>query len=104
MLRYFAFPDRVERISSNNDRRRILGAFGVASPAQTRNWTDQQLDDALFKLRDYGESSDHNDQYRTVESNFALACVMRISLRFSSQPTAICTADRDCPVSSAMAA
>jgi hypothetical protein len=51
MLRYFAFPDRVERISSNNNRRRILDAFGVAPRAETRNWSDQQLDDALFKLR-----------------------------------------------------
>jgi 5-methylcytosine-specific restriction enzyme B len=30
MLRYFAFPDRVERMSSNNDRRKILEAFGEA--------------------------------------------------------------------------
>jgi hypothetical protein len=51
MLRYFAFPDRVERISSNNNRRRILDAFGVAPRAETRNWSDRQLDDALFKLR-----------------------------------------------------
>ena len=32
MLRFFAFPDRVERISSNNDRRSILIAFEVVSP------------------------------------------------------------------------
>ena len=51
MLRFFAFPDRVERISSNNDRRKILSAFGVTSHAETRSWNDKQLDDALFKLR-----------------------------------------------------
>jgi hypothetical protein len=51
MLRYFAFPDRVERISSNNDRRSILDAFGIASARDTRNWSDRQLDDALLKLR-----------------------------------------------------
>src|SRR5947209_1242812 len=34
------------------------------------------FENALFKLRDYGESKDKNDQYRTVESNFALACIM----------------------------
>ncbi len=51
MLRYFAFPDRVERISSNNDRRKILDAFGVASLKDTRNWSDRELDDALLKLR-----------------------------------------------------
>jgi hypothetical protein len=51
MLRFFAFPDRVERISSNNDRQKILAAFGVASVSETRNWSDRQLDEALFKLR-----------------------------------------------------
>jgi hypothetical protein len=51
MLRFFAFPDRVERISSNNDRQKILAAFGIASMLETRNWSDRQLDDALFKLR-----------------------------------------------------
>jgi hypothetical protein len=51
MLRYFAFPDRVERISSNNDRRAILEGFGLASHQITKRWTDRQLDDALLKLR-----------------------------------------------------
>lgn len=51
MLRFFAFPDRVERMSSNRDRRRILDAFDVASERETKNWADQQLDDALLKLR-----------------------------------------------------
>jgi hypothetical protein len=51
MLRFFAFPDRVERISSNNDRRRILEAFGKASVREMKNWTDRQLDDGLLKLR-----------------------------------------------------
>lgn len=51
MLRFFAFPDRVERISSNNDRRAILEAFGVASSREMKRWTDRQLDDALMALR-----------------------------------------------------
>jgi hypothetical protein len=51
MLRYFAFPDRVERISSNNDRRKILEAFDIAPIRESRRWTDRQLDDALLKLR-----------------------------------------------------
>jgi hypothetical protein len=51
MLRFFAFPDRVERMSSNRDRRRILDVFGIASERQTDNWSDQQLDDALLTLR-----------------------------------------------------
>jgi len=51
MLRYFAFPDRVERMSSNNDRQVILEAFGVAASRETRDWSDRKLDDALFELR-----------------------------------------------------
>lgn len=51
MLRYFLFPDRVERMSSNGDRRRVLAGFGVAPINVTRRWTDRQLDDELLKLR-----------------------------------------------------
>jgi hypothetical protein len=51
MLRFFAFPDRVERISSNNDRWKILEAFGVAPSKTTRDWADDQLDQALLQLR-----------------------------------------------------
>src|SRR2546423_13777066 len=34
------------------------------------------FENALFKLRDYGEGNDKRDEYRRVESNFALACIM----------------------------
>lgn len=51
MLRYFAYPDRVERMSSNRDRISVLEGFKVASRAQLKGWTDRQLDDALLKLR-----------------------------------------------------
>jgi hypothetical protein len=51
MLRYFAFPERVERISSNNDRISILSAFGIAPPRDMTSWSDRQLDDALLALR-----------------------------------------------------
>jgi len=51
MLRFFAFPDRVERMSSNNHRRKILEAYGVAPTRETKQWNDQQLDEALFTLR-----------------------------------------------------
>ena len=34
------------------------------------------FENALFKLRDYGEAKGNNDKYRDVESNFALAYVM----------------------------
>jgi 5-methylcytosine-specific restriction protein B len=51
MLRYFAFPDRVERMSSNNDRRKVLEGFSPASRQESGNWTDRQLDEALMALR-----------------------------------------------------
>ncbi len=51
MLRFFAFPELVERISSNNDRRKILDAFGVATNKETKDWPDARLDKALLKLR-----------------------------------------------------
>jgi hypothetical protein len=51
MLRYFAFPDRVERMSSNNDRRKILEAFGEASSREAGNLSDRELDDRLMTLR-----------------------------------------------------
>ncbi|GAB3775299.1 hypothetical protein GCM10028796_50960 [Ramlibacter monticola] len=51
MLRWFAFPDRVERMSSNKDRRRILEAYGVARRRELRDWSDRQLDDAILTLR-----------------------------------------------------
>lgn len=52
MLRYFAFPARVERISSNNDRHRILEAFDNEGSAEIYTYSDAMLDDALFSLRE----------------------------------------------------
>jgi len=51
MLRFFAFPDRVERISSNNDRRKILKAFLPESARDVSEWNDRQLDEKLLELR-----------------------------------------------------
>jgi hypothetical protein len=51
MLRYFAFPDLVERISSNGDRREILEKFGVAPRRVISGWADGQLDEKLLQLR-----------------------------------------------------
>jgi 5-methylcytosine-specific restriction enzyme B len=56
MLRYFAYPDRVERMSSNRDRISVLEGFKVAPRAQLKGWTDRQLDGALLKLRGDCES------------------------------------------------
>lgn len=49
MLRFFTFPDRVERMSSNNDRRKVLRAFGVSR--NVADWSDRQYDEELLKLR-----------------------------------------------------
>ncbi len=52
MLRYYLFPDRVERMSTNNDRRRVLDGYDVAPMKATRKWPDKQLDQALLTLRE----------------------------------------------------
>src|SRR3546814_18032908 len=65
MLRYFLFPDLVERMSSNRDRLRVLDAFGIAKPRATRQWTDRQLDEALLELR-----QTMAEQYGTRELDF----------------------------------
>lgn len=57
MLRWLAFPDRVERMSSNGDRRRIVEAYGLAKRRELRDWSDRQLDDALLTLRRAQESA-----------------------------------------------
>lgn len=41
-------PDRVERISSNNDRRKILKGFGIGSVREIADWKDRRLDDRGF--------------------------------------------------------
>jgi 5-methylcytosine-specific restriction enzyme B len=57
MLRWFAFADRVERMSSNSDRRRVLEGYDVASRRELRDWSDRQLDDALLHLRQAQEAA-----------------------------------------------
>lgn len=51
MLRYFLFPDRVERMSSNRDRFLVLEGFKVGGQSKVQKWTDRELDDALLTLR-----------------------------------------------------
>jgi hypothetical protein len=51
MLRYFTFPDRVERMSTNNDRRKILKAFGGGLARELAESNDRQLDEKLMELR-----------------------------------------------------
>lgn len=65
MLRFFLFPDRVERMSSNGDRRRVLEGFKVAPQKATRKWRDSQLDDALRTLRQA-----QAQRYGTVDLDF----------------------------------
>lgn len=65
MLRFLLCPDRVERMSSNGDRRRVLDAFGIASQREMKNWSDRQFDNALFNLR-----QKLTDQYGTEILDF----------------------------------
>jgi hypothetical protein len=51
MLRFFAFPDRVERMSSNGDRQRVLIGYQKAPASVVQGWSDRQLDEALLGLR-----------------------------------------------------
>ncbi len=51
MLRFFCFPDRVERMSSNRERWAVLAGFGVAPEKDLKKWSDQKLDDGLLSLR-----------------------------------------------------
>jgi 5-methylcytosine-specific restriction enzyme B len=65
MLRYFLFPDRVERISTNRDRISILDRFKRAPSSVTRKWSDRELDDELLSLRQSMEV-----QYDTKDLDF----------------------------------
>ena len=65
MLRYFLFPDRVERMSSNGDRKKILIALGLAKKAEVSKWSDRQLDDALLEIRRQMEA-----KYETQDLDF----------------------------------
>lgn len=51
MLRFFCFPDRVERMSSSRERRKVLVGFNRVSKAQARSMDQRALDDALLTLR-----------------------------------------------------
>ena len=51
MLRFFCFPDRVERMSSNRERWAVLEGYGVSSEKNAKKLSDSQLDEALFTLR-----------------------------------------------------
>lgn len=48
MLRYFAFPDEVERISSSDEKRKILSGFGITPQ---KNWSSRKYDEELLGLR-----------------------------------------------------
>ncbi len=51
MLRYLLFPDRVERMSSDIDRRKILLAFEASTKAEVNSLSVRELDERLLKLR-----------------------------------------------------
>lgn len=51
MLRYFAFPDRVERMCANGERRKVLAAFRQIPDRELKKWGDRELDTAMLSLR-----------------------------------------------------
>lgn len=51
MLRYFAFPDRVERVASSRERRLILHGLCNTPLRELSRCGHAELDDALLKLR-----------------------------------------------------
>jgi hypothetical protein len=51
MLRYFCFPDIVERITSKNDQFEILVGFNVGSLRDVSRWDTKRLDTGLLELR-----------------------------------------------------
>lgn len=65
MLRYFLFPDRVERIASDNHRRQILVANGIAPDSAVlkwqKEWKEWEVDDALRRIRVQHESGNPED-------------------------------------------
>jgi len=48
ILRFFAFPDTIERISSGPEKKKILKGFGLPF---SNSWTALQVDQALLELR-----------------------------------------------------
>jgi hypothetical protein len=51
MLRYFCFPDVVERITSKNEQCEILAGFNVANRRDASRWDTKRLDMELLALR-----------------------------------------------------
>lgn len=51
ILRYFLFADRVERMSSNKDRREVLVGFRRGERQDLRDMDDVELDRELYQLR-----------------------------------------------------
>ena len=51
MLRYFCFPDRVERMCSNGERISVLVGCDVMNAKDAKSLSDSQLDTALNELR-----------------------------------------------------
>jgi 5-methylcytosine-specific restriction enzyme B len=51
MLRYFAFPDTVERMASNGERKDVVFGFRDPAPEGLGSWDDRQLDQAVLEIR-----------------------------------------------------
>lgn len=51
MMRYFAFPDIVERMSSSSERRAVVTGFRNPPPDDLGAWNDRQLDQGVLEIR-----------------------------------------------------
>ena len=51
ILRFFSFPDRVERMSINSHRRKILSIFRGKTAKEMKQWSQKQLDDGVLEVR-----------------------------------------------------
>ncbi|MEE4383502.1 MAG: AAA family ATPase [Pseudomonadales bacterium] len=65
MLRYLLFPDRVERMSSDIDRRKVLAAFQGTPRKELRSLSARELDERLLDLRRH-----LSEQYETEDIDF----------------------------------
>lgn len=70
ILNFLTFPDAFERISAGGNKREILTAFGKAAPDVVKKWSRQQVDDALFTLRQELEAK-HGPRVDFYEGEFA---------------------------------
>jgi 5-methylcytosine-specific restriction protein B len=70
ILPHLLFPDSFERISSEGDKRLILAAYRDTTEKEVRKWDPNQIDRALFDLRNQLEE-EHGADIDFYEDEFA---------------------------------